>query len=110
MVSRTVPIRQLLYLFLALALGALSVGEASAQQFLGKARQACRGILSVETPQQPVVVQPFRAMTIDVAAPQIKITCQDQTPITVECPSGTNRVLIDRTQGSNIYSIICLRN
>lgn len=90
--------------------GAMLPSKSSAQQFLGKARQACTGIVTVATPERPVLIQPFQALTVNVGSPEVIISCQDQQPITLQCPDKTNQVLIDRTQGPNIYSIICLRN
>jgi hypothetical protein len=94
----------------ALLVGALLPGKTSAQQFLGKARQACTGTVTVTTPERPVLIQPFQALRVNVGSPNVIISCNDQQPVTLKCPDKTNQVLIDRTQGANIYSIICLRN
>jgi hypothetical protein len=93
----------------ALLLGAWPSAPSRAQQYLGKARQNCVGLVTVASPSKSVNVPPFQAITVDVGSEQVAVSCQGQQPVTVQCPQSTNRVLIDRSQGSNIYSIICLK-
>jgi hypothetical protein len=93
----------------ALLFASLASGGTGAQEYLGKARQNCIGNVVVKAQGKAVNVAPFQAVTADIGSDQVTVSCQDQPPVTVQCPSATNRVLIDRTQGSNIYSIICLK-
>lgn len=110
MIFQLVAIRRSICFAAALGVCVMTSGGVSAQQFLGKARQACTGFVTIATPQEPVSIPPFQALKVNVGGNEINISCQGGPPLTIECPSTTNEVLIDRTQGANVYSIVCLRN
>jgi hypothetical protein len=110
MTTRAVFVHRGTTLSVAILLFALlGSGSAGAQQYLGKARQNCVGNVVVKSQSKTVNVPPFQAITVDIGSEQVSVSCQDQAPVNVQCPQATNRILIDRTQGSNIYSIICLK-
>lgn len=112
MSARTILGWRTFYLCIVLAVWAISPAEVSAQSFLGKARQACDGVLNVTPPQQETIaVNPFQSLTVDTLTASIELKCETDVKSTnIQCPPDTNRIVIDRTQGPNIYSIICLRN
>jgi hypothetical protein len=111
MTTRSVSMHRLFLLFgAALLVGSQLPSGALAQQYLGKARQNCVGVVGVKTPRSVVNVQPFQAVTAETESDQVTVSCEgEQQPVTIKCPDATDRVVIDRTQGSKIYSIICLK-
>jgi hypothetical protein len=81
----------------------------SAQQYLGNARQRCQGPVSVTTSGGSLQVRPFEARSAEVGGSSVRWQCPDQQQSgEVPCPDGTNKVLVDRSQGGSIFSIICL--
>lgn len=92
------------------ALCLLPFGQADAQQYLGNARQRCQGVVTVTTPGGSLQVRPFEARSADIGNAAVQWQCPDQPqPGQIQCPPGTNKVLIDRSQGGSIFSIICLQ-
>ena len=93
-------------LFLCLA----PLREASAQQYLGNARQRCQGPVTVTTSGGTLQVRPFEARSAEVSGSNVRWQCAEQPqPGEIQCPPNTNKVLIDRSQGGSIFSIICLQ-
>jgi hypothetical protein len=82
---------------------------AAAQQYLGNARQRCQGPLTVTTTGGALQVRPFEARSAEVGNATVQWQCPGQQPGQIECPANTNKVLIDRSQGGSIFSIICLQ-
>ena len=94
----------------ALVLCLAPFSEASAQQYLGNARQRCQGVVTVTTPGGALQVRPFEARSAEVSNSAVQWQCPDQPqPNQIQCPPNTNKVLIDRSQGGSIFSIICLQ-
>ena len=86
------------------------LNSASAQQYLGNARQRCQGPITVTTPGGALQVRPFEARSAEVNNSSVRWQCPDQPqPAEIQCPPNTNKVLIDRSQGGSIFSIICLQ-
>lgn len=102
--------RALLLLCCTAALHALPSGGAAAQQFLGNERQRCTGSVTVTTPGETLKVNPFEARSVDLNNSAANWTCQDQAPAETRCPENTNKILIDRSQGGSVFSIICLHD
>ena len=84
-------------------------GELGAQQYLGNARQRCQGAVTVMTPGGALQVRPFEARSAEVGDATVRWQCPDQGASEIQCPPNTNKVLIDRSQGGSIFSIICLQ-
>jgi hypothetical protein len=81
-----------------------------AQQYLGNARQRCQGPVTVTTPGGALQVRPFEARSAEVNNSSVHWQCSDQPqPAEIQCPPNTNKVLVDRSQGGSIFSIICLQ-
>jgi hypothetical protein len=94
----------------ALLLSALLPQTGTAQQYLGNARQRCQGPVTVTTSGGALQVRPFEARSAEVGGAAVRWQCPDQQQAgEVPCPAGTNKVLIDRSQGGSIFSIICLQ-
>ena len=96
------------YLALPAFLWLGSAQMASAQQFLGNARQKCSGEVTVATPDNSMKIRQFEARSAEIGEPAVKWQCQDQPQVDIECPANTNKVLVDRSQGGSVFSIICL--
>jgi hypothetical protein len=96
------------YLAFAALLWLLSASTAPAQQFLGNARQKCAGEVTVATPDTSMKIRQFEARSAEIGEPAVKWQCQDQPQVDIECPANTNKVLVDRSQGGSVFSIICL--
>jgi hypothetical protein len=83
---------------------------ASAQQYLGNARQRCQGSVTITTPGGTLQVRPFEARSAEVNNSTVRWQCTDQQQAAdIQCPPHTNKVLVDRSQGGSIFSIICLQ-
>jgi hypothetical protein len=80
----------------------------SAQQYLGNARQRCQGPVTVTTQRGALQVRPFEARSAEVNNSTVRWQCVDQSS-EIQCPPNTNQVLVDRSQGGSIFSIICLQ-
>ena len=93
----------------ALLLYQLVPDTGSAQQYLGNARQKCTGEVTVTAPGMTAQVKPFETRSAEVNTTTISWQCAGQPQPDVKCPADTNRILIDRSQGGNFFSIICLR-
>ena len=94
----------------AMAVLVLSGDGASAQQYLGNARQRCQGPVTVTTSGGALQVRPFEARSAEVSTSNVQWQCPDQPqPGQIQCPANTNKVLVDRSQGGSIFSIICLQ-
>jgi hypothetical protein len=106
----TFGLRSALLPGLALFLWLAPQGTASAQQYLGNARQRCSGPVTVTTPSGTLQIRPFEARSAEVGNAKVQWQCPDQPqPGEIQCPPNTNKVLIDRSQGGSIFSIICLQ-
>jgi hypothetical protein len=97
----------LLSLFTALIFAVLPQ-TSWAQQYLGNARQRCQGPVTVTTSGGSMQVQPFESRAGEVGGP-VRWQCAEGSSGEVPCPAGTNKVLVDRSQGGSIFSIICLQ-
>ena len=94
----------------ALLVFLLPLDTLSAQQYLGNARQRCQGAVTVTTPGGALQVRPFEARSAEVSNSTVRWQCLDQPqPSEIQCPPNTNKVLVDRSQGGSIFSIICLQ-
>jgi hypothetical protein len=94
----------------ALMMVLLPGDSAAAQQYLGNARQRCQGPVTVTTAGGSLQVRPFEARSAEVSTSNVQWQCPDQPqPGQIQCPPNTNKVLIDRSQGGSIFSIICLQ-
>jgi len=80
----------------------------SAQQFLGYARQKCDGEVTITTTEESLNVAQFEARAGRLDRPAVKWRCREEPQVEIECPDNTNEVLIDRSQGGSVFSIICL--
>ena len=88
----------------------LTLDTGSAQQYLDTKRQRCPDQAKVMTRGLSAPVGSFEARSADVQTPSVNVECEGQPqPQPVECPAGTNRILIDRSQGGGVFSIICLK-
>ena len=92
----------------ALLLFLLSPNIASAQQYLGNARQKCAEPVTVTAQGMSVDVRPFESRSVDVNSPTLNVQCGGQRQ-PVQCPANTNKVLVDRSQGGSVFSIVCLQ-
>ena len=93
----------------AMAVLVLSGGSATAQQYLGNARQRCQGPVTVTTSGGALQVRPFEARSAEVNTANVQWQCPDQPqPGQIQCPANTNKVLVDRSQGGNTFSVVCL--
>ena len=94
----------------ALLLIFLPLSTLSAQQYLGNARQRCQGPVTVTTSGGALQVRPFEARSAEVSNSTVRWQCLDQQQGSeIQCPPNTNKVLVDRSQGGSIFSIICLQ-
>jgi hypothetical protein len=94
----------------ALILSVLPLDASSAQQYLGNVRQRCQGAVTVTTEGGSLQVRQFEARSAEVNSANVKWQCPDQPqPAEVQCPPNTNRVLVDRSQGGSVFSIVCLQ-
>lgn len=92
----------------ALLLYLLSPGIGSAQQYLGNARQKCPEAVTVTAPGMSMDVRPFESRSVEVKGSTLNVQCGGQRQ-TVQCPANTNKVLVDRSQGGSVFSIVCLQ-
>ena len=83
MTTRSVSMHRFFVLFgAALLVGSQLPGGALAQQYLGKARQNCVGVVGVKTPRSVVNVQPFQAVTAETGSDQVTVSCEgEQQPV-----------------------------
>jgi hypothetical protein len=95
----------------ALILGAwlLGSGTAGAQQYLANARQKCADQVTVTAPGMSAQVRPFESRSADVTSPTLSWQCGGQPQPDIQCPANTNRILIDRSQGGSVFSVVCLQ-
>jgi hypothetical protein len=93
----------------ALLLYLLIPDTGSAQQYVGNAKRKCAGNLTVTAPGMSAQVRPFETRSADVTSSTLSWQCDGQPQQEINCPANTNRILIDRSQGGNFFSIICLR-
>lgn len=101
-----------LFSFFCATVAALSLvsDDTRAQQYLGNARQRCQGAVTVMSAGGAVQVRPFEARSAELADSTVRWQCPDQPQAAeIQCPPNTNRVLVDRSQGGSIFSIICLQ-
>jgi predicted NUDIX family NTP pyrophosphohydrolase len=82
--------------------------SSQAQQFMGNARQKCAGVVTVKTSGATLTVRQFEARSAELSDPKVSWQCENQPQVDIQCPANTNRVLIDRSQGGTIFSIVCL--
>jgi hypothetical protein len=92
----------------ALLLYLLNPGIGSAQQYLGNARQKCPEAVTVTAPGMSMDVRPFESRSVEVKGTTLNVQCGGQRQ-TVQCPANTNKVLVDRSQGGSVFSIVCLQ-
>ncbi len=92
----------------ALLLYLLTPGIGSAQQYLGNARQKCPEAVTVTAPGMSMDVRPFESRSVEVKGTTLNVQCGGQRQ-TVQCPANTNKVLVDRSQGGSVFSIVCLQ-
>ena len=86
----------------------IAAQSSQAQQFMGNARQKCAGVVTVKTSGATLTVRQFEARSADLSDPKVSWQCEDQPQVDIQCPANTNKVLIDRSQGGTIFSIVCL--
>lgn len=101
--------RSLLAVCTALLLSLLVPGTGHAQRYLGHARQKCADHVTVTTPGMTAQVRPFESRSADVTSSTLSWQCGGQPQPDINCPANTTRILIDRSQGGSIFSIICLQ-
>ncbi len=101
--------RSILTGFTALPLCLLLPGAGSAQQYLGNARQKCSEQVTVTAPGLSIAVRQFESRSADVSSTKIGVQCGSQRLSDVDCPANTNKILVDRSQGGSVFSIICLQ-
>ena len=109
MTGQTFAFRSFLFCGCALLLWLAVPATPSAQQYLGNARQRCSGPVTVTTPGGALQVRPFEARSAEIGDAKVRWQCPEQEASEIECPPGTNKVLVDRSQGGSIFSIICLQ-
>jgi hypothetical protein len=93
----------------ALLLFLLTPDTGVAQRFLGNARQKCADQVTVTTPGMTAQVRPFESRSADVSSSTLSWQCGGQPQPDINCPANTTRILIDRSQGGSVFSIICLQ-
>ena len=93
----------------ALLLYLVTPDTGAAQQYLGNARQKCAEPVTVTTPGVTAQVRPFESRSAEVSTSTISWQCGGQPRPDIKCPANTNRILIDRSQGGSVFSIICLQ-
>jgi hypothetical protein len=106
---KTVLQRSVFAVCTTLTLSVLMPDPGFAQRYLETKRQKCPDRAKVTTPGLPAPVGAYEARSADVTTPSVTLQCEGQPQQPVECPPGTNRILIDRSQGGGVFSIICLR-
>jgi len=87
----------------------LAPGTADAQQYLANARQKCADQVTVTAPGMSAQVRPFESRSADVTSPILSWQCGSQPQPDIKCPPNTNRILIDRSQGGSVFSVVCLQ-
>jgi hypothetical protein len=105
----TLAYRLFLFCGSGLMLLLLVPGQLAAQQYLGNARQRCQGAVTVTTAGGALQVRPFEARSAELGNATVRWECPGQPASEIQCPPNTNKVLIDRSQGGSIFSIICLQ-
>lgn len=106
----TVPSLANFVCYFALILCAfLTSTTAGAQQYLANARQKCADQVTVTAPGMSAQVRPFESRSADVTSPTLSWQCGGQPQPDIKCPANTNRILIDRSQGGSVFSIVCLQ-
>ena len=93
----------------ALLLYLVTPDTGAAQQYLGNARQRCAEQVTVTAPGMTAQVRPFESRSAEVNSSTISWQCGGQPRPDIKCPANTNRILIDRSQGGSVFSIICLQ-
>jgi hypothetical protein len=91
-----------------LAVFGLLAQGAGAQQYLGNSRQKCAGQVTVQTQRSALKVRQFEARSAELNDEKVTWQCQDEPPAEIQCPPNTNKVLVDRSQGGNTFSVVCL--
>jgi hypothetical protein len=81
----------------------------SAQQYLGNARQKCPEPVTVTAQGTSMQVRQFESRSVEVRTTTLNVQCGGRPLPDVQCPANTNKVLIDRSQGGSVFSIICLQ-
>ena len=109
MIAAVTFVPRLLGLLVPLALAGFLLAEAGhAQQYLGNSRQKCSGQVTVQTQGATLRVRQFEARSAELRDAKVSWQCQDQPQVDIQCPPNTNKVLIDRSQGGNVFSVVCL--
>jgi hypothetical protein len=106
---KTVSHRSLSACCSVLLLYFLTPEDGAAQRYLGNARQRCADQVTVTTPGMTAQVRPFESRSADVTTSKLSWQCGGQPQPDIDCPANTTRILIDRSQGGSVFSIICLR-
>jgi hypothetical protein len=101
---RKLPV--LLFCF-ALASTEFGLSAAWAQQFRGFGRSICDQDVTIEG--TPLTVRAFESRSSNIGNPTIRWKCGAAQRPDVQCPPNTNKVLVDRSQGGRVVSIICLQ-
>jgi hypothetical protein len=83
--------------------------SASAQQYLGNARRRCSDAVTVVWQGGSMQVQPFEARSAEVRGSTVNWQCGTQPQGEIACPTDTNKILIDRSQGGSFFSVVCLQ-
>ncbi len=92
----------------ALLIFLLSPSIGSAQQYLGNARQKCPDPVTVTAQGMSMDVRPFESRSVEVGSSALNVQCGGQRQA-VQCPANTNKILVDRSQGGSVFSIVCLQ-
>lgn len=108
MIAAVSSVSRLVGLLAAVALSGLVAAEAGSQQYLGNSRQKCAGQVTVQTQNNSLKVRQFEARSADLKDEKVTWQCQDQPQAEIQCPPNTNKVLVDRSQGGNTFSVVCL--
>jgi hypothetical protein len=109
--KRCVSAVSLAYVFVV---GLVPSQPVSAQAFLGTYRQTCLQQVTIlnaqsKSGQVEVEVQPFSAVPVPVADGVVKWRCGSVEMDPVRCPARTNLIMVDRSQGPQLFLILCLR-
>jgi hypothetical protein len=94
---------------LAVLLALVLTESASAQQYLGNARRRCSDAVTVVWQGGSMKVQPFEARSAEVRGGAVNWQCGTQPQGEIACPTDTNKILIDRSQGGSFFSVVCLQ-
>lgn len=84
-----------------------SLEAALGQKLLAFSRVRCDGDVTVD--RTDLLVKPFEARAAKVDNRTVDWKCKGREMTPVNCPKKTGKVLIDRAQGGDTVSIICLK-